>query len=345
MALDREPRPELLILRALGLGDLLTAVPALRALARAYPSHRRTLLAPAWLKPLLPLITEGGRPCVSRLAEADGLSPDPSRLPQGPDVAVNLHGRGPESHRLLAATEPGRLIAFRNEEVAGNSPPPPGGLARLPEWRTDEHEVARWCRLLNECGIRANPAELGITAPGWGVPSWATGATLIHPGAASASRRWPPRRWRAVVEAELEAGREVVLTGTRSEMGLARKIGFEAGLDPSRDLAGRTSVAGLAALVAAADTVVCGDTGVAHLATALHKPSVLLFGPTPPELWGPPTGHEIHRVIWTGRRGDPHAGDVDAGLLEIEAEAVLAALADQRSRRIGAIPSFSTSSR
>ena len=42
----------LVVLRALGLGDLLTAVPALRALACAYPRHRRILAAPAWLAPL-----------------------------------------------------------------------------------------------------------------------------------------------------------------------------------------------------------------------------------------------------------------------------------------------------
>ncbi|HEX8928334.1 MAG TPA: glycosyltransferase family 9 protein, partial [Actinomycetota bacterium] len=48
--------PRLLVLRALGLGDLLAAVPAMRALARACRQHERVLAAPAWLSPLLPLI-------------------------------------------------------------------------------------------------------------------------------------------------------------------------------------------------------------------------------------------------------------------------------------------------
>src|SRR5207248_5123653 len=43
-------RPRLLILRALKLGDLLTSVPALRGLARAFPSHERIFAGPAWLE-------------------------------------------------------------------------------------------------------------------------------------------------------------------------------------------------------------------------------------------------------------------------------------------------------
>src|SRR5205823_1228874 len=71
--------------------------------------------------------------------------------------------------------------------------------------------------------------------------------------------------------------------------------------------------------------VVSGDTGVAHLATALRTPSVVLFGPVSPRLWGPPEDAR-HLVLWAGRTGDPHAGSPDAGLLEITPEQVLQAL-------------------
>ena len=54
----------------------------------------------------------------------------------------------------------------------------------------------------------------------------------------------------------------------------------------------------LAALVAFARVVVCGDTGVAHLATAYGTSSVLLFACMSPARWGPPPGRPWHRVLW-----------------------------------------------
>jgi ADP-heptose:LPS heptosyltransferase len=71
---------------------------------------------------------------------------------------------------------------------------------------------------------------------------------------------------------------------------------------------------------------VCGDTGVAHLATALGTPSVVLFGPTAPERWGPPVDRVRHSVVWAGTTGLPNAARVDAGLLRIRPETVIEAL-------------------
>jgi ADP-heptose:LPS heptosyltransferase len=79
-------------------------------------------------------------------------------------------------------------------------------------------------------------------------------------------------------------------------------------------------------VIGAAGRVVCGDTGVAHLATALAVPSVVLFGPTSPAHWGPPPSPR-HRVLWAGRTGDPHGNRPHDGLLDIQARDVLAELA------------------
>jgi ADP-heptose:LPS heptosyltransferase len=79
--------------------------------------------------------------------------------------------------------------------------------------------------------------------------------------------------------------------------------------------------------VGAAARVVCGDTGVAHLATALGTPSVVLFGPTPPALWGPPSDRPWHRVLWAGVAGPAHGPRPDPGLLRISVGDVLDALA------------------
>jgi ADP-heptose:LPS heptosyltransferase len=92
-------------------------------------------------------------------------------------------------------------------------------------------------------------------------------------------------------------------------------------------VAGRTDLTALAAIVAHAGRVVCGDTGVAHLATAFGIPSVVLFGPTSPATWGPPAERAHHRVLWHGTTGDPHADRPDPGLLAIEPAQVIQELA------------------
>jgi Glycosyltransferase family 9 (heptosyltransferase) len=245
--------------------------------------------------------------------------PDPvaaARLPRG-TLAVNLHGCGPQSHRLLLATVPSRLIAFAHPDVRESA----GG----PSWDGHEHEVLRWCRLLREHGIPADPTALDLPPPA-GVTRDAEGPTLIHPGATSAARRWPAERWAEVARGERERGRRVLRSGSPAEMPIAAEVAARADLPSGADLSGRTDLRGLVALVAGAGRVVCGDTGLAHLATALRVPSVVLFGPTDPARWGPPADRPWHRLLWAGARGDPHAGTPDAGLLQLQPADVLDAL-------------------
>lgn len=315
-------RPRLVVLRALGLGDLLTALPALRALREAFPAHRLILAAPRALGPLAHLSG-----AVDEVVDSDPLAPLRAVL-HGADVAVNLHGRGPQSHRVLLAARPRRLLAFAHPEV----PESRGG----PAWRAAEHEVARWCRLLEESGIPADPSRLELPPPA-SSPSL-RGVTVVHPGAASAARRWPSERFGAVARAERDAGREVVVTGAAGEAELAHAVARDAGLSSDSVLAGHTDLLELAALIAAAGRVVCGDTGVAHLATAFDTPSVVLFGPTSPHDWGPPAERPWHRALWTGRTGDPHATEVDPGLLEIPVARVLEALRSLATDAVGERP-------
>jgi ADP-heptose:LPS heptosyltransferase len=289
----------LVVLRALGLGDLLTGVPALRGLARAFGTHERMLLAPASLAPIVELLGDAAY----ALQHVDGVRALPAALPrvaQCADVAVNLHGRGPQSTALLRTSRPRALVAFGKQAA----------------WREGEHEAARWCRLLDAAGIAADPGDLDLEPPSERTPH--AGATVIHPGAAAPARRWPAERWAAV-------GRElpgpVVVTAGPGEHALARAV--------ARD-AGATVFAGdlraLAALVAGAARVLCADTGVAHLATALGTPSVVLFGPTPPAHWGPPPERTRHRVLWAGGRGDPNGARPDPGLLTLQPHDVLEAI-------------------
>jgi ADP-heptose:LPS heptosyltransferase len=129
--------------------------------------------------------------------------------------------------------------------------------------------------------IAADPHDLDLLAPA-GAPARDHGLTVIHPSAASAARRWPIERWAAEARVERAAGRHVALTGSAEDLDRALEIADRAGIARTHVVAGRTGLRELAALVATAGRVICGDTGVAHLATALRTPSVLLFGPMSP---------------------------------------------------------------
>ena len=296
-----------LVLRALGLGDFLTGVPALRAIREAYPDHRIVLAAPPALQ-LLAYLSGA----VDELLPARPMQPldHPS-----PDVAVNLHGAGPESHRILLSLRPKKLIAFAHPDVVETD--------GFPVWRAKEHDVDRWCRLLEEFRIPADPRRLELPDPPVAPPRVAAGATLIHPGAATRARCWPAERWAEVARAEMTAGRRVAISAGPGEEETAHEIARLAGLDGSCVIAG--PLLEMAAAVAVARVVACGDTGIAHLATALRTPSVIVFGPTPPWLWGPPMWHP-HIALWTGRCGDEHGDGPDGGWTEIGVDEVVTAL-------------------
>jgi ADP-heptose:LPS heptosyltransferase len=308
-------RHRILVLRALGLGDLLTAVPALRGIRREFPESEITLAAPAWLAPLIPLIG-----AVDALAHTPGLDAVRACGPP-PDLVVNLHGSGPQSIAAALRLCPSQIVTHAHPAF-----PELGG----PEWKPELHEIDRWCRLVRWAGFPVDRYELSLAAPPTDLSALETAiagcdadkSVVVHPGASAGARRWPVERFAAVAAAFADQGFPVLITGSASERRLAEQVANGARRAGVRSVAGLLALDELAALVAAARLVVCGDTGVAHLATAYRTPSVVLFGPTPPELWGPPSSGP-HRAIWRGGRGNPHADRPDPGLLAIGVDEVV----------------------
>lgn len=297
----------ILILRALGLGDLLTGIPAMRGLRRAHPQAHITLATPGSLAPLA--LLSGA---VDEVVPTEGLG-DLRYTGPPPSIAVNLHGSGPQSISDLLVTRPERLITYRNRHQPGVLGPP---------WRAGQHEVDRWCALLEIAGIPCNPADLRVKRPSG--PPRRRGVVVIHPGAAAAARRWPAERFAEVAAALHRDGHQVVITGSHGESELANAVARMAKLPENAVLAGELDVLELVALVSDSKLLVCGDTGVGHVATATGTPSVLVFGPTPPARWGP-RGVGPHVSLWAGDVGDPHADRPHPGLLLIPPSKVLAA--------------------
>jgi ADP-heptose:LPS heptosyltransferase len=178
-------------------------------------------------------------------------------------------------HRVpLGIPEPERALSLA--AAAGFSLPPgdDGGLRVRPD------HVTR--------GAQQVPAAGELDEPGY---------VVVHPGASVEARACAPDHCGLFVKALAAAGHRVVVTGTPAERELSAAVAGDAGLD----LGGRTSLPGLAAVIARAGCVVVGNTGPAHLAAAVGTPVVSLFAPTVPfGQWGP------YRVPWV-RLGDAAA--------------------------------------
>ena len=303
----RPDRPTAVVLRPLGLGDLLTGVPAIRGIRAAVPGHRLVLATTRALEPLAALID-----AVDEVLPAVELEPLDWAGPP-PELAVDLHGKGPASHVVVAGLHPQRLLTF-------DSPGYPG-----PTWYADEHEVRRWCRLVSEgLDVDCDPDALDLAVPDVDPP--VRDVAVVHPGAAFPGRRWPPERFAAVARHLAARGHAVAITGGPAERELALEVATLAGLPADAVLAGRTTSLELAAVVAAARVVVCGDTGVAHLASAYRRPSVVLFGPVSPALWGPPRRAQ-HVVLWHGDgTGDPWGTTLDPALAQVTVDEVTRAV-------------------
>lgn len=308
---EPDGRSELVAIRALKLGDLLVAVPAIHGIRSANPEHRLVLAVPGWLEPIVDLV--GG---VDALLPTRGLD-DPLPLPAGRiDTVVDLHG-GPDSRRLLEALEPRRRC--------GHAAPGGDGVDwEGPAWEDGVLERYRWARLVTAHGMPADPEDVTIERPL--VPSPAPGAVVVHIGAFYGCRAWPVERFATVARTLAATGERVVVTGSAKERDRALQTAELAGLGGEAVLAGRTDLTQLAALVADARLLVSVDTGVPHLASAYATPSVVLFGPAPPQEWGPPTlGPHVVLTDARLRVGDTFGSVPDPALLAVTADHVLAA--------------------
>jgi ADP-heptose:LPS heptosyltransferase len=117
----------------------------------------------------------------------------------------------------------------------------------------------------------------------------------VHPGARWRSRRWPAERFAAVAAALRARGLSIVLTGSAGDAPAVSA--FRAGVgEPIVDACGRTSLGGLAALIAGARLLLCNDTGVAHLADAMGTPSVIVCSGADAKRWAP-LDQRLHRML------------------------------------------------
>ena len=180
--------------------------------------------------------------------------------------------------------------------VAATSVDYPGALLDVRHRMADDvHEVERALDLAAAAGFPQPPGDDGALAVRASPQAAEPFDVVVHPGASAPARAWPPERSADLVAALVTSGRSVAVTGARGEASLTRAV---AGATGAADLGGRTSLAELAGLLAAARCIVVGNTGPAHLAAAVGTPVVSIYAPTVPAVrWRPwRVPHELLHV-------------------------------------------------
>jgi ADP-heptose:LPS heptosyltransferase len=275
------------VLRCNALGDLLMSLPALAALAHSYPDAEITLLGASWHASFLPERVAAVHR-VQVLPQVDGLAGQPAGAPPATqlpafldaargyryDLALQLHGGGARSNPLVTALGARVSAGLRAEDA------PP--LDRTVPYRYYQPEQARYLEAVSLVGAHPGPQPprvrvterddqqaVGLLA---GVPQ---PRVALHAGATDPRRHWPVDRFAAVARALLADGVAVVAVGAEADRPAAAALA--AGVPGVVDLAGRTELGTLAAVLRRCELTVGNDSGPLHLARAVGAATVGLY--------------------------------------------------------------------
>ncbi len=264
------------------LGDVVMALPLLRALRASRPDAEITLVAKRQFLPLL-----------ESCAVADKLHALP---PRGFGYFCHfwrLRGEFPDvwllfTHSLRGDLE-ARLTGCRQRfglVRPGKSRPLLSHAFRLAadfDERT-HHQLELWETFLRHFGLAALLDRSPLSTCSLQLPAHRPIA-LICGSENTPAKRWPVAHWRALIAAFPQ--QHFVLLGTANDQVITS--GISASFDPARveNLAGKTDLPGFVAQLQAARALVTNDTGGMHLANAFGVPLIAVFGPTNPIRTGP----------------------------------------------------------
>lgn len=317
------------VFRALVLGDMLCATPALRALRRRFPGARITLIGLPWAAELATRLDS-----VDDFIAFPGHALLPERKPDTAawpgfvekvkaarfDLLLQLHGSGRVTNGIVTEWGARHVAAFH--EPALTPPDPllsavwpstglePQRLMKLvaalgpPDGHADaQRDLSRWqldfpLRSEDAHAAQALLARHGVRAEAQLV--------CLHAGAQLPSRRWPLARFVEVARALAEQGHTLLLTGVPGEKALADALQAAAPAERCVNLVGETTLWTLGALIQRSRLLVCNDTGVSHVAAALGTPSVVISCGAEVSRWAPADA-AMHQVLWSDQPCRPCA--------------------------------------
>ena len=197
---------------------------------------------------------------------------------------------------------------------------------RIPPGDPRAHMVEHYLAFARHLGVE-NPVARHRLPRDPGAEAWASDLlaelggppTVLSIGASKPENRWAPERFGELALALSDRGDRPVLAGGPQDQEAATRAMAAAG-GTAVNLTGQTSLHQLIALLQTARVVVSGDTGPMHLAAALGRPVVALFGPADPARTGPwGAGHRILR----GSGWDPSAPLESCSMDDLGVEGVL----------------------
>jgi lipopolysaccharide heptosyltransferase II len=312
--------PRILVVRPDHLGDMLFATPALQVLRQRYPEAHITALVGPWGSAVLT-----NNPHVDEIITLPfpGFSRErkptlwqPYRLLG--QWAQQLRGRYDLAFILRFDHWWGALLAYLAgvpERVGYALPEVAPFLSHAVPYASGRHEVEQNLRLVArelpdgpEPDVNWPPAQypLEFHIPEQAI-AWAKALVrdrrpiAIHPGAGAAIKLWRAERWAAVADTlARETGADVLLTGAEAERPGCQEIAAQMETE-AQVMAGETSLDQLAALLSRCRLVLGLDSGPLHLGVAVGTPSVQLYGPADPAIfgpWGPPEKHRVLISAW-----------------------------------------------
>ena len=297
------------VFRALQLGDMLCAVPALRALRHSYPRAEITLLGLPWAASFCDRFSE----YVDRFIHFPGYP----GLPEQPfdpllwknfvermhneqfDLILQMQGNGSIVNEMLIGLQAGPVAGFHS-----------AGSYRNPdlfiEYPTGISEIERHLQMLDHLGIPAQGTQLEFPVTDAEIFNLYDSNPLlphshfvcVHPGSRGAWRQWPPSHFACLADQCAGLGYQVVVTGTEAEAPITAQV-IDMMDYPAIDLTGKTGLGEIGQLIREADLLISNCTGVSHIASAMRTPSIVISMDGEPERWGPLNKH-LHKTIdWT----------------------------------------------
>lgn len=292
-----------LIFRALKMGDMLCSLPALRALRQTFPKAKITLVSHPAMKNLFcryphyidEFVSFPGFPGLpeSSCDAEQSLKFIKTMQDQKYDLAIQLHGSGELSNPLVKLFNAKKTVGFYRR--ADNFCPDSDYFIPYPENLSEVHRCLKVMTIFSE-----EKWDEDIEFPLWPQDNRILIGELqrqsifierpyfcIHPGASTETKRWAPEKFAAISDYLVTKGFQVAFTGSAPESLLVSRIQRMMKHDSLNIAALDLTIGALAAFIHHSRGLICNDTGVSHLASALRKPSLVIFSETDPGRWAP----------------------------------------------------------